>query len=169
MCFAVFVQIRGYYDASARALQLPGHVDHKVDSDFSKPFGECPGAGADRYLLNLHRHDTFAVLLHFGRYEVEAVAVALDLQYGRLVGLLLAFALFAADMQHVGAVLPPLQMPRYGTAAKRTMQQTPVAILFCSFYCSLYSTIPFNETGVSDSIVYETMEMSYRPCRSRYT
>ena len=125
MCFAVFVQIRGYYDASARALQLPGHVDHKVDSDFSKPFGECPGAGADRYLLNLHRHDTFAVLLHFGRYEVEAVAVALDLQYGRLVGLLLAFALFAADMQHVGAVLPPLQMPRYGTAAKKNHAADP--------------------------------------------
>ena len=161
MCFAVFVQIRGYYDASARALQLPGHVDHKVDSDFSKPFGECPGAGADRYLLNLHRHDTFAVLLHFGRYEVEAVAVALDLQYGRLVGLLLAFALFAA------AAAP--DAPLWNSRKKEPCSRPRLLFCFCSFYCSLYSTIPFNETGVSDSIVYETMEMSYRPCRSRYT
>ena len=122
MRFAVLVQIGGYDDAPACALQLPGHVDHEVDYDLSQPFGKRSGFGAYGYLLNLHCHYTFAVLLYFGRHEVETVAVPFDLQGGRLVGLLLAFALFAADVQHVGAVLATLQMPGYRTAAKQRGQ-----------------------------------------------
>ena len=117
MCFAVLVQKGRNYDAPARALQLARHVDHKVDCDLSEPFGKRSGFGAYGYLLNLHCHYTFAVLLYFGRHEVETVAVAFDLQGGRLVGLLLAFALFAADVQYVGAVLAAFQTARYGTAA----------------------------------------------------